>query len=255
MRIIPDPNGGRIALQMEDPEQTIITTLLADVSQLLSADLPEPDDDPFLRLVGHLDPDQEVTRPRDPALLRLLPDADSSDPQRSAEYRRLTERDLRESKLHSIRIALHSLGQHPGPISLDRDAAHAWMRALTDVRLVLASRVGIASDEDAARLLGDDQHADGAEVSETEEAILSLYELTTWLQEHITQFMLDGLPDDNGEDSDAEESDGGDDDLGESRDENVAGDGLGDDDLGDGDDDPQGSDDSPEPDGPRGDRG
>ena len=77
MRIIPDPNGGRIALQMEDPEQTIITTLLADVSQLLSADLPEPDDDPFLRLVGHLDPDHEVTRPRDPALLRLLPDADS----------------------------------------------------------------------------------------------------------------------------------------------------------------------------------
>ena len=190
MRIIPDPEGGHIAIQMEDPEQTIITTLLADVSQLLSADLPEPDDDPFLRLVGHLDPDQEVERPTDPALLRLLPDADSSDPQRSAEYRRLTERDLRESKLHSIRIALHSLGQHPGPISLDSTAAGAWMRALTDVRLVLASRVGITTDEDAERLLGGD--ADG---SETSEAILSLYELTTWLQEHLTQFMLDGLPD------------------------------------------------------------
>lgn len=190
MRIIPDPEGGHIAIQMEDPEQTIITTLLADVSQLLSADLPEPDDDPFLRLVGHLDPDQDVERPTDPALLRLLPDADSSDPQRSAEYRRLTERDLRESKLHSIRIALHSLGQHPGPISLDSTAAGAWMRALTDVRLVLASRVGITTDEDAERLLGGD--ADG---SETSEAILSLYELTTWLQEHLTQFMLDGLPD------------------------------------------------------------
>lgn len=237
MRIIPDPNRGRIALQMEDPEQTIITTLLADVSQLLSADLPEPDDDPFLRLVGHLDPDQEVTRPRDPALLRLLPDADSSDPQRSAEYRRLTERDLRESKLHSIRIALHSLGQHPAPISLDRDTAHAWMRALTDVRLVLASRVGIASDEDAVRLLGDDPHADGAEVSETEEAILSLYELTTWLQEHITQFMLDGLPDDG------EDLDDGDDDLGD-----LPGDGD-EDAHGAGGDDPRG------PDGPRGDRG
>lgn len=190
MRIIPDPEGGHIAIQMEDPEQTIITTLLADVSQLLSADLPEPDDDPFLRLVGHLDPDQDVQRPTDPALLRLLPDADSSDPQRSAEYRRLTERDLRESKLHSIRIALHSLGQHPGPISIDSTAAGAWMRALTDVRLVLASRVGITTDEDAERLLGGD--ADG---SETSEAILSLYELTTWLQEHLTQFMLDGLPD------------------------------------------------------------
>lgn len=213
MRIIPDPQGGHIAIQMEDAEQTIITTLLADVSQLLSADLPEPDDDPFLRLVGHLDPDQEVERPTDPALLRLLPDADSSDPQRSAEYRRLTERDLRESKLHSIRIALHSLGQHPSPISLDPTAAGAWMRALTDVRLVLASRVGITSDEDAERLLGGD-----ADVSETSEAILSLYELTTWLQEHLTQFMLDGLPD-------------ADDDLGNHDESDL--DGLPDDDLGD----------------------
>lgn len=189
MRILPGTRDDRIAIQMEDPEQTIITTLLADVSQLLSIGLPEPDDDPFLRLVGHLDPDQEVERPQDPALLRLLPDADSADPQRSAEFRRLTERDLRETKLHSIRIALHSLGQHPGPIELDREAAGAWMRALTDVRLVLASRVGITSDEDAERLLGGDP-----ELGETGEAILSLYELTTWLQEHLTQFMLDGLP-------------------------------------------------------------
>lgn len=230
MRIIPDPEGGHIAIQMEDPEQTIITTLLADVSQLLSADLPEPDDDPFLRLVGHLDPDQDVERPTDPALLRLLPDADSSDPQRSAEYRRLTERDLRESKLHSIRIALHSLGQHPGPISLDSTAAGAWMRALTDVRLVLASRVGITTDEDAERLLGGD--ADG---SETSEAILSLYELTTWLQEHLTQFMLDGLPD---AEDDHDESDR--DDLGDSGAGTDAGgdaDADGDDGLGGGDPD------------------
>ena len=230
MRIIPDPEGGHIAIQMEDPEQTIITTLLADVSQLLSADLPEPDDDPFLRLVGHLDPDQDVERPTDPALLRLLPDADSSDPQRSAEYRRLTERDLRESKLHSIRIALHSLGQHPGPISIDSTAAGAWMRALTDVRLVLASRVGITTDEDAERLLGGD--ADG---SETSEAILSLYELTTWLQEHLTQFMLDGLPD---AEDDHDESDR--DDLGDSGAGTDAGgdaDADGDDGLGGGDPD------------------
>jgi hypothetical protein len=230
MRIIPDPQGGHIAIQMEDPEQTIITTLLADVSQLLSADLPEPDDDPFLRLVGHLDPDQNVERPTDPALLRLLPDADSSDPQRSAEYRRLTERDLRESKLHSIRIALHSLGQHPGPISLDSTAAGAWMRALTDVRLVLASRVGITNDEDAERLLGGD-----ADVSETSEAILSLYELTTWLQEHLTQFMLDGLPD-----AEDDHDELGHDDLGDSGAGTDAGgdaDADGDDGLGGGDPD------------------
>jgi hypothetical protein len=102
--------------------------------------------------------------------------------------------------------------------------------------------VGIASDEDAERLLGDDPHTDGAEVSETEEAILSLYELTTWLQEHITQFMLDGLPDVDGEDPVD-----GDDDLGDPGDDDPAGD---DEDAhGAGGVDPRG------PDDPRGDRG
>lgn len=200
MRILPDHTGEHIIIQMEHAEQTIIATLLSDVSQLLSTDLPEPDADPFERLVGHLDPDQDVTRPTDPALLRLLPDVDSADPERSVEYRRLTERDLRESKLHSIRIALHSLGQHPSPIALDADAARAWMRAMTDVRLVLASRLDITDDEDAERLLGGD-----TELGETGEAVLSLYELTTWLHEHITQFMLDGLaphPDDDEDDED-----------------------------------------------------
>ncbi|SMY12485.1 DUF2017 domain-containing protein [Brevibacterium jeotgali] len=189
MRILPDHTGEHVILQMEDAEQSIIAALLSDVSQLLSADLPEPDADPFERLVGHLDPDQEVTRPGDPALLRLLPDVDSTDPDRSAEFRRLTERDLRESKLHSIRIALHSLGQHPGPVALDADAARAWMRALTDVRLVLASRLDITQDEDVERLMDE-----ATDVGETGEAVLSLYELTTWLHEHITQFMLEGLP-------------------------------------------------------------
>lgn len=202
MRILPDHTGENVILQMEDAEQSIIAALLSDVSQLLSADLPEPHTDPFERLVGHLDPDQEVTRPGDPALLRLLPDVDSADPERSAEFRRLTERDLRESKLHSIRIALHSLGQHPGPVALDADAARAWMRALTDVRLVLASRLDITQDEDAEQLM-----SGARDLGESGEAVLSLYELTTWLHEHITQFMLEGLPShpDDGLDEDLED--------------------------------------------------
>lgn len=189
VRILPDHTGAHVILEMEDAERSIIASLLSDVSQLLSADLPEPDADPFERLVGHLDPDQDVTRPADPALLRLLPDVDSADSERSAEFRRLTERDLREAKLHSIRIALHSLGQRPGPVTLDADAARAWMRALTDVRLVLASRLDITRDEDAERLMSGE-----TELGDTGEAVLSLYELTTWLHEHITQFMLGRLP-------------------------------------------------------------
>ena len=189
MRILPDHTGEHVILQMEDAEQSILAALLSDVSQLLSADLPEPNADPFERLVGHLDPDQDVTRPGTPPCCACCRTSTPRIPNGRRNPRRLTERDLREAKLHSIRIALHSLGQHPSPVALDADAARAWMRALTDVRLVLASRLDITQDEDAEQLMSGER-----DLGETGEAVLSLYELTTWLHEHMTQFMLERLP-------------------------------------------------------------
>jgi hypothetical protein len=184
---IPD---GQLAVEMEDGERSILTALLADVAQLLSADMPEPPADPFERLVGHLDPDQSVARPHDPALLRLLPDVDSADPARSAEFRRLTELDLREGKLHRIRIALESLrtSSGAGEVVLDREAAIVWMRVLTDVRLVLAARLEITDEDDAERIF-----AGESELGDAGEAVVSLYELTSWLQEHLTEFAASGL--------------------------------------------------------------
>ncbi|WP_051297910.1 DUF2017 domain-containing protein [Brevibacterium album] len=202
MRILTDRiSSGTLGLEMESGEHRILLALLTDVSQLLSQDMPDPPADPFERLVGHLDPDQHVTRPEDPALLRLLPDVDSSDPERSAEFRRLTETDLREDKLHRIRVVLESLrtaevrpASGARTAELDRDTALAWMRVLTDVRLVLASRLEITDEEDAERILsGTEEHGDAVE------AVISLYELTSWLQEHLTEFAALGLPDDGGD--------------------------------------------------------
>ena len=85
--------------------------------------------------------------------------------------------------------------------------------AVTAVGFV-TDRAGRALAAEANRLLGGD-----ADVSETSEAILSLYELTTWLQEHLTQFMLDGLPDADDDPGNHDESDLDglpDDDLGDS---------------------------------------
>jgi hypothetical protein len=41
---------------------------------------------------------------------------------------------------------------HPAQVRLDEAQATAWLRTITDIRLVLASRLGIEHDEDAGRV-------------------------------------------------------------------------------------------------------
>ncbi|WP_454300183.1 DUF2017 family protein [Salana multivorans] len=66
-----------------------------------------------------------------------------------------------------------------------------WAGALTDVRLVLAERLGIEDEEDAARL---DQVARTAP-DEVSRALASLYLALSWLQESLLDVMLRDLPD------------------------------------------------------------
>jgi hypothetical protein len=76
----------------------------------------------------------------------LLPDAYSADPVASAEHRRLTESGLLERKLANARTVLATLARRNSQLSADD--AQAWLRTLTDLRLTLASRLGIESDQD-----------------------------------------------------------------------------------------------------------
>lgn len=191
MRVRPGRGDDIARLDLDDGERSLLAALLSDVAAMLSDDDEAGDGlggaDELAKLVGLSD----ATRPEDPALLRLLPDVDSSDPERSAEFRRYTDTDLRETKLHHIRVALAGLGS-TGEIALDRQTADMWMRALNDVRLVLGSRMGIVTDDDAEALM--DETADH---DERTEVMLSVYDVLTWLQEAITQLMLsnpDGDP-------------------------------------------------------------
>ncbi|HEY0260609.1 MAG TPA: DUF2017 family protein [Lacisediminihabitans sp.] len=89
----------------------------------------------------------------DPALLRLLPDAYPEDPEASAEFRRFTDDDLASRKIVNAGILAGSLAEAaaasaPTRVRLDEETAQAWMRALTDIRLTLAARLGIEHDED-----------------------------------------------------------------------------------------------------------
>ncbi|WP_431247164.1 DUF2017 domain-containing protein [Leifsonia xyli] len=87
----------------------------------------------------------------DPALGRLLPDAYPDDPEASAEFRRFTAAGLADRKEHNARAVIDSLGDATaGPVKvvLDPAQASAWLRVLTDIRLVLAARLGIHEDGD-----------------------------------------------------------------------------------------------------------
>ncbi|MGX5680044.1 DUF2017 domain-containing protein [Schumannella luteola] len=82
----------------------------------------------------------------DPAIARLLPDAYRDDAEAASEFRRLMEDDLVSRKQANASVVRDSLGD--GHVRLGAGAVQSWLRALTDLRLVIAARLGIEHDED-----------------------------------------------------------------------------------------------------------
>ncbi|MGO4384847.1 DUF2017 domain-containing protein [Specibacter sp. RAF43] len=169
---------------LEPAERDLLRKLFADIITLLERERPAHED-PLAALIG-LDPDATV--PTDPALRRLLPDAVKDDAEASLEFRRLTERSLREAKIGALRAATMDLDAEK--LVLDAAAATVWSMALNDVRLVLAERLEIRDEADAERVHLVQDWADAEDV----ESYLSLvYNFVSWLQEGLVQAMLAGL--------------------------------------------------------------
>lgn len=96
----------------------------------------------------------------DPAVTRLLPDAYPDDEAASREFRRLTGGDLLERRGQDAATVLRTLGidgadldptSDPDAtiaVALGEGEALAWMRTLSAVRLVLATRLGIHTEDD-----------------------------------------------------------------------------------------------------------
>lgn len=96
----------------------------------------------------------------DPAVTRLLPDAYPDDQAASREFRRLTGGDLLERRGQDAATVLRTLGidgadldptSDPDAtiaVALGENEALAWMRTLSALRLVLATRLGIQTEDD-----------------------------------------------------------------------------------------------------------
>jgi Domain of unknown function (DUF2017) len=83
----------------------------------------------------------------DPVVDRLFPDVYPSAPRESAEFRRLTEGDLKTAKIDQAGAILASLPEGgSGEVRLDAEGAQAWLRALNDARLALGIRLEITDD-------------------------------------------------------------------------------------------------------------
>jgi len=85
--------------------------------------------------------------PDDPALARLLPDGMRDDGEARA-LRALIEPGLVSAKLAALDAIAGTIA---APGVLDRDAERAWLTGLNDLRLTIATRLGIEHDGDAGR--------------------------------------------------------------------------------------------------------
>lgn len=146
-------HGDAITARFTSDEATLIQSLTSQLISMLVArsDQGIAAEDPIAARVGI---GGMSTAPTDPALARLLPDAYRDDSDAASDYRRFTEVGLVERKISNARTVAMSLTSNPtGPrrtiaVRLSDDDVQCWLRSLTDLRLVLAQRLGIESDDD-----------------------------------------------------------------------------------------------------------
>jgi Domain of unknown function (DUF2017) len=87
----------------------------------------------------------------DPALDRLFPAAYRENDADAAEFRRFTEEELADDKVSSALSMARAL-EAPATdgkvsVTLDPAAAVGWLRSFTDIRLALAARLGIQTED------------------------------------------------------------------------------------------------------------
>lgn len=167
--------GGIVRVTLDDEEAALLASLAGEVVALL--DPPDAtSSDALEELVGISD--RPVPLPEDPALRRLLPDAYRDDAAAAAEFRRLTDIELRTGKTAALRRIATDVAQPP-VVALDDEGVERWLHGLNDIRLAFGTRLEVGEDIDAERASRspEDPHY----------AALAVYDWLTWLQESLVR--------------------------------------------------------------------
>lgn len=113
----------------------------------------EDDEASLLRqLIGEMRDLLEQPPPQDPAIARLFPAA-YEDPAEAAAFSELVGSELDRSKktdLEKVGRAFEAADEHE--VLIARDEVEAWVRALTDMRLALGTRLDVTEEKMADEL-------------------------------------------------------------------------------------------------------
>ena len=183
--------SGHVIATFTGFEADLLRSLASQMVELLRNERAEPaaaTGDLFDALTAEFS--GATTIPEDPVLARLFPTAYPGDEEAASDFRRFTEGTLRDGKAATAGLLIDTLEDAGLPPELTEDGlvidveltepdAERWMRAFTDIRLALATRLGVeAGDEDYWHALPDDDPRAQAH---------DIYEWVGWLQESVVE--------------------------------------------------------------------
>ncbi|MFI2294052.1 DUF2017 family protein [Isoptericola sp. NPDC019571] len=160
----------------DDVEREVLGRVARDVAELVRA---ESGLEPGIEVGDGVAFTGVARVPQDPAVQRLLPDAHDEDADVAAEFRHLTQTDLAAGKvarLVAFADAIDSPDELPddprdgAELVVPRESAQEFAGALTDVRLVLAERLGLVDDADVETLHDDVLAGIDDDVDDTDDA-------------------------------------------------------------------------------------
>jgi hypothetical protein len=187
---VPLPGkGGGVLATFSGFEADLLRSLASQLVELLRNEVAAPTSsgDPLEAMFDFTGP---TTEPEDPVLARLFPTAYPEDEEAAGEFRRFTEGTLRDGKAKSAVMIIDMLEEAGLPQELDEDGlwieieldvptAQAWMRSFTDIRLALATRLGIEE--------GDESFWDSLPDDDPRTHVHDIYEWVGYLQETLVQ--------------------------------------------------------------------
>jgi hypothetical protein len=155
---VPSPikrtREGDYRLRLSDGERELLARLPVELLALLAA---EPDD---------------------PALRRLRPTAYEEDPEAEDEYRRLMDNELQAGRHDALRVLAETAARD----RLTAEELDAWLRALTDLRLALGTRLDVSEEIYQREIDPRDPRAHE----------LAVFAYLSWLQEQAVEAAMEG---------------------------------------------------------------
>lgn len=184
--------SGHVIATFSGFEADLLRSLASQLVELLrnEAAVPYTGEDTFEALLDFSGPTAE---PDDPVLARLFPTAYREDAEAASEFRRFTEGGLRDGKAAGAGTIIDTLEEAGLPpelsqeglvidVEMDAATAETWLRSLTDVRLALATRLGVEEDDDEVWLaLPDDDPRSQAH---------DIYQWVGYLQETLVDALM-----------------------------------------------------------------